>query len=73
MFESGDANSWLMRLFGSAVARPVTNSLFYTVYKLLPNDTDFTVFKAAGIRASISLSSAMSALPHAARQRGKCQ
>jgi hypothetical protein len=48
MFESGDANSWLMRLFGSAVARPVTNSLFYTVYKLLPNDTDFTVFKAAG-------------------------
>jgi hypothetical protein len=48
MFETGNANSWLMRLYGSAIARPVTNSLYYVVYKLLPNDTDFTVFKAAG-------------------------
>jgi Peptidase family M28 len=48
MFETGAANSWLMRLYGSAIARPLTNSLYYVVYKLLPNDTDFTVFKAAG-------------------------
>jgi Peptidase family M28 len=47
MFETGTANSWLMRLYGSAIARPLTNSLYYVVYKQLPNDTDFTVFKTA--------------------------
>lgn len=47
MFETGTANTWLMRLYGSAIARPFTNSLYYVVYKLLPNDTDFTVFKTA--------------------------
>lgn len=48
MFETGTANRWLMQRYQSAVAQPVTNSLYYAVYKLLPNDTDFTVFKAAG-------------------------
>jgi hypothetical protein len=48
MFETGTANSWLMRLYGSVISRPVTNSLYYVVYKQLQNDTDFTVFKAAG-------------------------
>jgi hypothetical protein len=47
MFETGTANSRLMHLYASAVARPITNSLYYLVYKMLPNDTDFTVFKAA--------------------------
>ena len=48
MFETGNANEWLMRLYAHAVHRPDTNSLSYTVYKSLPNDTDFTVFKRAG-------------------------
>lgn len=48
MFETGNANEWLMRLYAHAVQRPDTNSLSYTVYKSLPNDTDFTVFKHAG-------------------------
>jgi hypothetical protein len=48
MFETGPANTWLMHLYESAIARPLTNSLFYVVYKRLPNDTDFTIFKAAG-------------------------
>ena len=47
MFETGTANAWLMRLYESAIARPFTSSLYYVVYKKLPNDTDFTVFKAA--------------------------
>jgi hypothetical protein len=47
MFETGSANGWLMRLYGSAIALPMTNSLYYVVYKQLPNDTDFTVFKTA--------------------------
>ncbi len=48
MFETGAATDFSMRLFASAVARPKSNSLYYFIYKLLPNDTDFTVFKAAG-------------------------
>jgi hypothetical protein len=47
MFETGTANAWLMHLYAAAIARPITNSLNYVVYKSLPNDTDFTVFKAA--------------------------
>ncbi len=48
MFETGSANRWLMSLYSRAIARPLANSVYYAVYKLLPNDTDFTVFKAAG-------------------------
>jgi len=47
MFETGTANAWLMHLYQSAIRAPITNSLYYVVYKSLPNDTDFTVFKAA--------------------------
>jgi Peptidase family M28 len=47
MFETGTANSWLMHLYAAAMRHPITNSLYYVVYKSLPNDTDFTVFKAA--------------------------
>ena len=48
MFETGAATDWAMRLYAKAIARPMSNSLYYFIYKLLPNDTDFTVFKAAG-------------------------
>jgi hypothetical protein len=48
MFETGTANSWLMHLYGSAIARPMTNSLYYLVYQQLREDTDFTAFKSAG-------------------------
>lgn len=50
MFETGSANRWLMSLYARAVARPLANSVYYAVYKLLPNDTDFSVFKAAGFQ-----------------------
>jgi len=50
MFETGSANRWLMSLYARAVARPLANSVYYAVYKLLPNDTDFSVFKAAGLQ-----------------------
>jgi Peptidase family M28 len=48
MFETGGANDWAVRLYAQLAARPAASSIFYTVYKELPNDTDFTVFKAAG-------------------------
>jgi hypothetical protein len=50
MFETGSANRWLMQLFARSIALPHTNSVYYAVYKLLPNDTDFTVFKKAGFQ-----------------------
>lgn len=45
MFETGSANNWLMGLYARTIARPMTNSVYYLAYKLLPNDTDFTVYK----------------------------
>ena len=48
MFETGDANQWAVRLYAQNAAHPVTSSVFYSAYKQIPNDTDFTVFKAAG-------------------------
>jgi hypothetical protein len=47
MFETGSANDWLMRLYGKATLEPITNSMSYVIYKTLPNNTDFTAFKAA--------------------------
>jgi hypothetical protein len=49
MFETGSANLWLMKLYAKAVQRPSTSSINYTIYKLLPNDTDFTVFKRPSV------------------------
>jgi len=48
MFETGSANSWLMSLYRSVIARPITDSVYHVAYESLPNNTDFTVFKSAG-------------------------
>jgi hypothetical protein len=48
MFETGSANAALMRMYAQAVARPLANSVYYAGYQRMPNDTDFSVFKAAG-------------------------
>jgi hypothetical protein len=50
MFETGDANEWALRAYAARAARPETSSIFYEAYKRFPNDTDFTVFKAAGFQ-----------------------
>lgn len=52
MFETGSANEWIVRLYAKHARHPATSSLFYTVYKQIPNDTDFTVFKAAGYQGA---------------------
>jgi hypothetical protein len=49
MFETGPNNAALMDLFAKSVAHPVANSLTYEIYKLLPNDTDFTVYSESGL------------------------
>ncbi len=48
IFESSDENGWLINNFGQAASHPVANSLSYEIYKRLPNNTDFTVFREAG-------------------------
>lgn len=50
MFETGNHNSELLPHYARATRYPVANSLTYTVYKLLPNDTDFSVTKRAGLQ-----------------------
>lgn len=49
MFETSDDNGWLIDEFAESVSSPVANSLSTDIYKHLPNDTDFTVFKRAGM------------------------
>jgi hypothetical protein len=51
MFETSSHNRWLIRRFARGVARPHATSFFSAIYNLLPNDTDVTVFKRAGIPA----------------------
>ena len=49
MFETSANNGWLIDEFVKAAPHPVANSLSYDIYKILPNDTDMTIFKGAGI------------------------
>ena len=49
MFETSDENAWLVEAYARAVRRPAALSLTYEVYERLPNDTDLTVFKRAGM------------------------
>ena len=49
MFETGTNNAWLIDLMKRHVPHPASSSLFYSIYKRLPNDTDFTVFKEHGM------------------------
>lgn len=49
MFETSSPNGQLISHFAAATTHPVANSLMYTVYKLLPNDTDLSVTKRAGL------------------------
>lgn len=49
MFESGVPDGGWIDVYASAVDHPITNSLAATVYRMLPNDTDFTVFRGAGV------------------------
>lgn len=49
LFETGEGNRSLIRLFSKTVERPVGNSLVYEIYKRMPNDTDYTVYRNRGV------------------------
>ncbi|MFL1894543.1 M20/M25/M40 family metallo-hydrolase [Aquimarina sp. 2-A2] len=49
LMETNGKNGNLINEFSKAsVQYPVTNSLAYSIYKMLPNDTDLTVFREQG-------------------------
>lgn len=49
LLETNRGNGKLIELFAAAHPQyPVANSLAYSVYKMLPNDTDLTVFREDG-------------------------
>ena len=49
MFETSDQNSSLIKEFAKAAPEPIASSLSHEIYRLLPNDTDLTPFRRAGI------------------------
>jgi Zn-dependent M28 family amino/carboxypeptidase len=49
MFETSPQNGGLIREFAKVAPYPIANSFSYDIYRLLPNNTDFTVFKGANI------------------------
>jgi hypothetical protein len=50
MFETARDNGRLIQLFSRACPAPVAASFSQDIYRRMPNDTDFTVFKNAGKR-----------------------
>ncbi len=54
-FEVSPDNGWLIGEFAKAVEYPYANSLAYEIYKRMPNDSDFTMFrdlKAPGLNSA---------------------
>ena len=49
LFETSPENAWLIGEVAKEARYPATISFSYEVYRNLPNDTDFTVFKNAGV------------------------
>lgn len=49
MFETGEDSDWLVKQYAAATPAPLSSSLYYEVYKYLPNDTDLTVYKKYGL------------------------
>ncbi len=51
MFETGDGNAKVIDGFARSAPHPLGNSLLNEIYKTMPNDTDLTIFKRAGVPA----------------------
>lgn len=49
MFETADEHRGAIALLAEAGARPATSSVYFEIYRRLPNDTDFSVFKRHGL------------------------
>lgn len=49
LFEVSSGNTWVLNEFAKAAPAPLGSSLAYEIYRYLPNGTDFTAFRAAGL------------------------
>ena len=49
MFETSAQNAWLIRGLQAAVPRADATSVAYEIYRRMPNNTDLSIFKAAGL------------------------
>jgi len=49
LFETGEDDAHLIGLYAGAVERPNASSLSVALYRRMPNDTDFTVFRERGL------------------------
>ncbi|MBF8964238.1 M20/M25/M40 family metallo-hydrolase [Pontibacter sp. FD36] len=47
-FEISPENGWIVEQFAESAPYPFASSMMYEVYRNLPNNTDFTVFRDAG-------------------------
>ncbi len=49
MFETSDGNGWLIEQLARALPHPMATSMTVEVYRLMPNDTDLTIYKRDGM------------------------
>lgn len=49
-FETGAENGWIVEVMAEADPSPWARSLAVEVYRRMPHDTDFTVFRQAGVQ-----------------------
>lgn len=49
LFETGANDRALIKAVANAAPEPIGSSLFYALYRLLPNQTDYTLFRARNI------------------------
>jgi hypothetical protein len=49
MFETSNGNLKLIRTYAKTAKHPIANSFSYEVYKRLPNDTDYSIYKPFNI------------------------
>ncbi|MBB5869062.1 hypothetical protein F4553_002441 [Allocatelliglobosispora scoriae] len=54
MFETSTGNSGVVAMFGKHAPHPVGTSVAVEVYRILPNDTDFTPFRLSGRFAGLN-------------------
>ncbi|MCF6275309.1 MAG: M20/M25/M40 family metallo-hydrolase [Robiginitomaculum sp.] len=67
MFETSDGNRTLIKHYAKATKRPAANSLSFEIYKRLPNDTDYSIYKPMGVAGLNYAFTGDVALYHSAR------
>lgn len=50
MFETSELNGDLIKEFARSVPHPFANSMMFSLYQTLPNNTDMTMFRRAGLK-----------------------